>query len=238
MPHHTVTRDRAAWLAARRALLEQEKIHTRAGDELALARRQLPWLPVDKPYAFDTPAGRRSLSELFGPQSQLVVYHFMFGPDSDSPCRSCSFWADHFGAAVPHLAARDVALVAASRAPLTRLDAFARRQGWSHPWVSCADASFNVDFDVSFRPQDVESGRASYNYSPASGAGERHGVSVFAKDDSGLVYHTYSSYARGAECMNSTYPILDLTPKGRNEGELPFSMGWVRYRDEYSVDSE
>lgn len=235
MFNHTVTHDRATWLAARRALLDQEKKHTRAGDELAKARRRLPWLRVDEPYAFDTPDGRRTLPELFGDQSQLVVYHFMFGPDAEAPCKSCSFWSDHLDATASHLAARDVRLVAVSRSPLPRLEAFARRMGWRHPWVSSLDTHFNYDFGVSFRPEDVDAGRATYNYAPASGSGERHGVSVFAKDDSGVVYHTYSSYARGAESFNATYQILDLTPHGRNEADLPFTMSWVNYRDEYAV---
>ncbi len=233
MTRYTEASSREAWLNARRVLLEKEKAHTKAGDELSRARRQLPWLRVEKVYTFDTPEGKQTLSELFAGKSQLIVYHFMFGPDTETPCRSCSFWSDHFAPAAAHLAARDVRLVAISRGPLPKLQAFARRMGWTHPWVSSAHSDFNYDFDVSFRVADVEAAQAQYNFEPTQSAMERHGVSVFAKDDAGAVFRTYSAYARGAEVMNGTYQMLDLAPKGRSEQDLEFTMSWVRFHDEY-----
>ena len=234
MTAHTIATSKEQWLAARRELLAKEKAHMRAGDELARERRALPWVPVTKDYQFRTAEGPRSLSDLFDGRSQLIVYHFMYGPDAKRGCPSCSFWSDHFAGSIPHLAARDVTLLAVSRGPLASLQAFAERLGWSHTWVSSQGSQFNYDFDVSMRAEDLENNTASYNFRAAKGTmGERHGISVFAKDDTGAVFHTYSCYARGAEVVNNTYHYLDLAPKGRDEAELPYPMSWVRFNDSY-----
>ncbi|HSB39121.1 MAG TPA: DUF899 domain-containing protein [Gaiellaceae bacterium] len=216
------------WLAARRALLAEEKELTRARDELGRKRRELPWERVEKEYEFDGPEGRRTLAGLFGGHSQLAVYHFMFGPDDEDGCRSCSFWADSFDRNVVHLAARDISLVAISRAPLEKLEAYRERMGWSFPWYSSFGSDFNYDLGVSFPP-----GGGEYNYRPYAGEGEREGVSVFAKDERG-VFHTYSTYARGIDLLNTAYNFVDLVPKGRDEeGRSP--QYWVRRRDEYGI---
>ena len=229
-PDATSTED---WLKARKALLDKEKAYTRLGDEIAAERRKLPWRRVEKDYTFETSAGKRTLGDLFGARSQLIVYHFMFAPDWDVGCKSCSFWADHFAATLPHLAARNVALVAVSRAPLAKLKAFAERMGWTHEWVSSAQSDFNFDFGVSFAEQG-DAGEATYNYAPKKMPGEElPGISVFIKDDSGAIFNTYSCYARGLDTVNATYRLLDLTPRGRDEGGLPYSMSWVRLKDEY-----
>lgn len=223
-----------AWLQARRELLTLEKEHTRRGDELAARRRALPWIEVEQEYTFDTDRGPRTLGDLFEGRRQLIVYHFMMGPDWETPCKSCSFWADHFGVVEPHLKARDVSLVAVSRAELPKLQAFARRMGWSHNWVSTAGNTFNHDFHTAFTPEELEAGAATYNYSPlAGGPSDRQGVSVFFRDEEGTIFHTYSCYARGAEVLNGTYHFLDLVPLGRNEEGLPSTMSWVRFKDEY-----
>lgn len=222
------------WLAARRQLLEKEKALTRAQDELAQARRALPWRRVDERYVFDGPRGQESLADLFAGRSQLVVYHFMFGPTAERGCKSCSFWADNFNAAVPHLAARDVTLVAVSRAARPLLEAFKRRLGWSFKWVSSGQSNFNFDFGVSFRDEDRKSGKATYNYAPSTeGPADLHGVSVFFKDETGSVFHTYSTYGRGLDALNGTYRYLDIVPKGRDEDGLPSPNAWLRLRDEY-----
>jgi len=234
MPLHEVT-DRTTWLSHRKALLEKEKALTRARDELAAARRMLPWVRVEKPYAFDGPHGKESLADLFGTRSQLIVYHFMFRPEADAGCKSCSFWADNWSAAVQHLEARDTTLLAISRAPLAKLEAFKRRLGWTFKWVSSGASDFNYDFQVSFHDAEREAGKATYNYAPlpAERSPDMPGFSVFAKDPEGTVFHTYSTFGRGIELANSTYQLLDLTPQGRNEAGLPHSMTWVRYHDEY-----
>ena len=216
------------WLAARRALLAEEKELTRARDELGRKRRELPWERVEKEYEFDGPEGRRTLAGLFGGHSQLAVYHFMFGPDDEAGCRSCSFWADSFDRNVVHLTARDISLVAISRAPLEKLEAYRERMGWSFPWYSSFGSDFNYDLGVSFPP-----GGGEYNYRPYAGEGEREGVSIFAKDERG-VFHTYSAYARGIDLLNTAYNFVDLVPKGRDEeGRSP--QYWVRRRDEYGI---
>ena len=236
MTTHTIAESKEAWLEARKELLAEEKKYTRAGDKLAARRRALPWLPVTKDYSFDTPSGKQSLSDLFAGRSQLIVYQFMFDPDWEEGCKSCSFWSDHFAGVIPHLNARDVTLVAISRAPLAKLQAFAKRLGWNHTWVSSLDSDFNYDFGVSFHPEDLEGGDATYNFAPVSGdMAERHGISVFARDQANAIFHTYSCYARGAETVNTTYRYLDLAPKGRDEDQLPWTMSWVRFRDEYGV---
>ena len=221
------------WLKARQELLEKEKAFQRARDELAQQRRELPWRQLQTPYEFDTEDGKRSLVRLFGDASQLIVYHCMFHPEWDEGCKSCSFWADSYDRAVPHLKARDVALIAVSRAPLDKLLAYRKRLGWSFPWVSSANNSFNYDFGVSFTPEQIETGDASYNYRRGKvGIEELPGISVFVRDGD-KVFHTYSTYARGLDPYNNTYQLLDIVPYGRNETDLPYPQDWVRRRDEY-----
>lgn len=234
MTNHEIT-DKTTWLAQREALLAREKALTRARDELAAARRALPWVRVDKRYVFTGPAGEQTLADLFGPRSQLIVYHFMFGPEAEVGCKSCAFWADNWSAAVPHLQARDVTLLAVSRAPLARLEAFKRRMGWDFTWVSSGGSEFNHDFAVAFDDAAREGGAATYNYAPADARIEPDmpGFSVFYKDSDGAVFHTYSTYARGIELANPTYQLLDLAPRGRDEGDLPYTMAWVRLHDQY-----
>jgi predicted dithiol-disulfide oxidoreductase (DUF899 family) len=216
------------WLAARKALLEEEKRFTRQRDELGRKRRELPWERVEQEYAFEGPEGRRTLADLFDGRGQLAVYHFMFGPDDAAGCPSCSFWADSFDRNVVHLAARDVSFVAISRAPLEKLEAYRARMGWSFPWYSSLGSDFNYDFGVSFPP-----GGGDYNFgSQRTGEGEREGISVFARDDGG-VFHTYSALARGIDLLNTAYNILDLVPKGRDEPPERNPQFWVRRRDEY-----
>jgi len=225
---------RNEWVAARTALLAKEKSLMRAHDELARERRALPWVRVEKPYAFDGPRGRVTLADLFGDASQLVVYHFMFAPEWDAGCKHCSFWADNFDGADVHLRHRDVRLVAVSRAPLAKIDAFKTRMGWRFPWVSSAPSDFNYDFGVSFTPEAHAAGTAVYNYAPlATYMADREGLSVFAKDATGAVFHTYSSFARGIDPLNATYAFLDLVPKGRDEDGHDFPQYWVRHHDAY-----
>ncbi|HUO94639.1 MAG TPA: thioredoxin family protein [Steroidobacteraceae bacterium] len=225
----------AEWLAARREFLRKEKEFTRRRDELSAARRALPWEEVTKPYVFDGASGRRTLAELFDGCSQLIVYHFMFAPDWEAGCKSCSFWADSFNGIPLHLRHRDVSLVAISRAPLAKLQAYAKRMGWSFPWYSSQGSTFNFDLNVSFTPEEQAAGEAFYNYEkrriPTS---DLVGISVFARDDAGKVFHTYSAYARGVDMMNGAYHYLDLTPKGRDEDTQPGNpQAWVRRHDEY-----
>jgi len=227
-----VARSKDEWLAARKKLLAKEKELTHLRDALSAERRAVPWLRVEKQYLFDTPTGRKSLADLFEGRSQLAMYHFMFAPEWDEGCKSCSFWAESFDHIPIHLAHRDVTFLAVSRAPLEKLQAYARRFGWTFPWVSSAPSDFNYDFNVSFRPEELESRKASYNYEPAQYLrSDLPGVSVFARDRGGAVFHTYSSYARGIDALNVAYQYLDLVPKGRDEsGE---AMNWLRRRDEY-----
>jgi predicted dithiol-disulfide oxidoreductase (DUF899 family) len=224
---HPVT-DRATWLAARTELLAEEKDFTRARDALSARRRALPWVRIDKPYRFDTETGPATLADLFGGQRQLIVYHFMFGTDWEEGCPSCSFWADNFNGIGVHLAHRDTALIAVSKAPLAKLLAYRARMGWSFPWVSAGDSGFNEDFGVSFAGPGED-----YNYAPRTGThSELHGVSVFLRDGE-AVCHTYSTYARGLDMLNGAYHYLDLTPLGRHEEDLPWSMAWLRRHDQY-----
>lgn len=230
--HAVVTREE--WLAARRRLLAAEKEFTKRRDALSRQRRDLPWVRVEKEYVFDGARGRESLAQLFRGRSQLLVYHFMFGPDWDAGCKSCSFWADNFNGITAHLNQRDVSFVAISRAPLGKLQAFARRLGWSFEWVSSLQNDFNFDYGVSFKPEDIAAGRASYNYQKQQSLGaEMPGISVFYRDEDGTIFHTYSCYARGLDVLNGAYHYLDLVPKGRDEARLPFTMAWVRLHDEY-----
>jgi len=229
---HTIAAD-DDWLSARRELLEKEKAFQKARDDLARQRRELPWRRLHTEYVFDSEDGPKTLTELFGEASQLIIYHFMFHPDWEAGCKSCSFWADSYNGALPHLKARDVSLVAVSRAPLEKLLAYRERMGWRFPWVSSAGNTFNYDFGVSFTPEQIESGETSYNYR-AGGVTieELPGISVFVRDND-KVFHTYSSYARGLDPYNATYQLLDIVPKGRDEDALPYPMDWVRRNDEY-----
>ncbi len=221
------------WLAARRELLREEKALTQARERLAAHRRELPWVKITKPYTFESPHGRVSLSDLFGRHSQLVVYHFMFGPGWEQGCKSCSYVSDHLVPTVVHLAARDVAFAAVSHAPLAEFAPFKARMGWTFPWVSAHGSDFNQDFHVSFTAEAVARGEVYYNYDlrpfPIE---EGPGVSVFARDARGVVYHTYSTYGRGLDPLIGTYQLLDLVPKGRDE-DPESTMSWVRYHDRY-----
>ncbi len=220
------------WIAARKKLLLKEKEFTRLREELSQERRELPWEAVTKDYSFDGPNGRKSLSELFDGRSQLIVYHFMFGPDWDAGCAHCSFWADNFNDVIVHLNQRDVTMVAVSRAPLRKLTEYEKRMGWDFKWVSSSGSDFNCDFQVSFTDEDRARNTAFYNYTDQDpGVSEREGVSVFYKDKAGRLFHTYSTYARGIDILNTAYHYLDLVPKGRDEGGR--SQYWVRRHDEY-----
>jgi predicted dithiol-disulfide oxidoreductase (DUF899 family) len=235
MQQTIVTRDE--WIAARKELLIKEKALTRAQDSLSAERRRLPMVRIDKTYVFDTPGGRRTLADLFEGRSQLVVYHFMMGPDWVEGCPSCSLLADHVDGMLAHLAHRDVTFTATARAPLANIEAFKRRMGWRFPFVSSLGADFNYDFHVSFTAADVASGRTEYNYSQVPfPIDEAPGVSVFFRDSSGQVFHTYSTYARGGEALIGTYRVLDFVPKGRDEDGLAFTMSWVRHHDQYGPD--
>ncbi|MFD2263175.1 DUF899 domain-containing protein [Lacibacterium aquatile] len=232
-PHTIVTREE--WLQARKALLTKEKEETRLRDEVRAQREALPWVKVDKDYVFETPAGRKSLADLFDGRSQLVIYHFMLGPGWDAGCPGCSFLADHLDGTLPHLNNHDVTLMVVSRAPLPEIKTYQKRMGWEFPWVSSFGSDFNFDYHVSFTKEDLAKGSVDYNYrqTPSKEAhDELPGLSSFYKDEAGRVYHTYSSYARGAEEIISTFMILDRAPKGRNEGEI---MDWVKRHDEYEA---
>jgi predicted dithiol-disulfide oxidoreductase (DUF899 family) len=231
-PHPIVSREE--WLAARQRLLSQEKEFTRQRDRLSAERRALPWIKVEKSYVFDGPAGQETLADLFDGRSQLIVYHFMFGPGWEEGCPSCSFLADHFDGANLHLAQRDVTLVAISRASLAQIDAFKRRMRWRFKWLSSFANDFNHDYHVSFTPDEMAQGEVYYNYNTGKFPSEEApGVSVFYKDAAGDIFHTYSAYARGLDILVGAYNWLDLAPKGRDEAELPWTMAWVRHHDRY-----
>jgi predicted dithiol-disulfide oxidoreductase (DUF899 family) len=222
------------WLTARLALLRREKAFDRARDQLSARRRQLPWVRVDQEYVFTTPTGKKSLAELFDGRSQLIVYHFMLGPDWEEGCRGCSYVSDHFDGALAHLGARDVTLTAVSSAPLKKLQTFKKRMGWKFPWVSSHGSTFNHDYHVTFTPEQLASGKVYYNYATREAhLDELPGLSVFARDKAGNVYHTYSTYSRGLDLLIGTYNLLDLVPKGRDEEKLERSMQWVRHHDRY-----
>lgn len=230
MKHDVVSHE--AWLAARKAFLAKEKEFTRLRDELAAARRALPWERVTKEYVFDGPTGKETLSDLFAGMSQLVIYHFMFAPEWDAGCKSCSFWADNFDGIDIHLAHRDISFLAISRAPVAKLEAYRKRMGWRFKWVSSGGTSFNYDYLASFTPEQVANGGAQFNYSDMKPPEtDMVGISVFTKDESGAIYHTYSAYSRGVDLMNGAYNYIDLTPKGRDEGGR--NQFWVRRHDEY-----
>lgn len=222
------------WLAARTEFLIKEKEFTRLRDELSRQRRALPWEKMEKNYTFDGPKGKETLAQLFGDCSQLIVYHFMFAPEWEAGCKHCSFWADNFNAIPVHLKHRDAAFVAVSRAPLEKIEAFRLRMGWTFKWVSSAGNDFNYDLSVSFTPEQTKSGAVFYNYvKTPMNMSDREGVSVFYKDASGAVFHTYSAYARGIDILNTAYHYIDLTPKGRDEDPPHSPQDWVQYHDRY-----
>jgi predicted dithiol-disulfide oxidoreductase (DUF899 family) len=235
MPTHQIVSEEE-WIEARKQHLKQEKELTHLRDKLAVERRALPWVKVDKEYVFDTPNGRKTLADLFDGRSQLVVYHFMFGPDWKEGCPSCSYVSDHFDGALPHLAARDVTVTMVSRAPLARIEAFKNRMGWRFRWVSSFGSDFNYDYHVSFTPEQA-AGKVDYNYTMQKFGQEAPGLSVFYKDpDTGEIYHTYSTYGRGLDQLVGTYTLLDLVPKGRDEDHMAFSMQWLRHHDRYGTN--
>jgi predicted dithiol-disulfide oxidoreductase (DUF899 family) len=225
----------AEWLEARKAFLAKEKELTRMRDELSRQRRELPWERVEKNYVFDGPNGKVTLADLFGGKSQLIVYHFMFGPEWEQGCPSCSLVSDSIEGTLVHLADRDVSLIAISRAPFGKIADFKKRMGWRFNWVSSNGNDFNWDYHVSFTKDEMEKGMMYYNYGlNAFPSDEGPGTSVFYKDESGEVFHTYSSFARGGDMLINTYNYLDLTPKGRNEEGLAYPMAWVRHHDRYA----
>jgi len=221
-------------LEARKALLKKEREFTELRDQLNRQRRKLPWEAVDKEYVFDGPDGKQTLSELFDGRSQLIIYHFMFDPNWDAGCLHCSFWADNFNEIIVHLNQRDITMVAVSRAPYCKLASYEKRMGWDFKWVSSYDTDFNFDYNVSFTHKQMEREETFYNYIfQNSNRPEREGVSVFYKDPSGRIFHTYSAYARGIDMLNVAYHYLDLVPKGRGEEGHDFPQFWVRRHDEY-----
>jgi len=224
------------WLAERRALLAREKELTRLHDQVARERRALPWVRIEKDYVFDTPDGPRRLAELFDGRRQLIVQHFMFAPGWEQGCKSCSFMADHTDATLAHLAQRDVAFLAVSRATLQEIERFRRRMGWRFKWVSSHASDFNYDFGVSFKPDERVDGKVFYNFGMvAFPQEEAPGISVFFKDDAGAVFHTYSTFGRGVELMMGTYDFLDIAAAGRDEDKLAYTMEWVRHHDRYET---
>ena len=232
-PHRVVAHDE--WLAARRAHLADEKEFTHARDALSKKRRELPWEKVEKAYVFDGPNGKETLADLFGGKSQLIVYHFMLGPDWEEGCPSCSLLADHFDGSVVHLAQRDVAFVVVSRAPLEQIEKFKQRMGWRFKWVSSFGNDFNFDYQVSATPEEKAKGIANYNYEITEfPSEERPGISAFCRNETGEVFHTYSSYGRGLDLLIGAYNFLDIAPKGRDEEGLAFTMSWVRHHDKYA----
>lgn len=237
--HAVVSHDQ--WIAERRKLLAREKEFTRQRDELSAARRALPWEQIGKRYVFLGPNGEETLADLFAGRHQLIVYHFMFGPDWEAGCPACSFWADNFDRIVVHLNHRDISLVAISRAPVEKLRAYRARMGWTFKWLSSLHSDFNWDYQVSFAPEELERGEAPYNYTKGPFPSEEApGISVFYRDDSGTIFHTYSCFSRGLDMLNVAYHYMDLAPKGRDEEGLDFTMAWLRRRDEYEdvLDSQ
>jgi predicted dithiol-disulfide oxidoreductase (DUF899 family) len=226
---------REEWLAARKRHLVKEKELTRLRDELSADRRNLPWVKVEKTYVFDTPEGKKTLAELFDGCSQLIVHHFMLGPGWESGCIGCSFSADHIEGALVHLEHHDVSLVTVSRAPLAEIEAYQKRMGWRVKWVSSNGNDFNYDYHVSFTPEDIARGKVFYNHDRREFQSEElSGLSVFCKDANGDLFHTYSTYARGYEMVDSAYMLLDMTPQGRNETGPGYNLtDWVRRHDEY-----
>jgi len=225
------------WLAARKDFLAKEKEFTRLRDELSRKRRELPWEKVEENYTFEGPNGKQTLADLFAGRSQLVVYHFMFGPGWSEGCKSCSYLADHFDGMAIHLAHRDVTFTAISHAPIAEIETFKKRMGWRFRWASSFGSDFNYDYHVSFTPEQQAKGKVEYNYEQMTFPSEEApGLSVFFKDEAGQVFHTYSSYARGLDILVGTYNFLDTTPKGRDEEGLAHTMAWVRHHDKYEQD--
>jgi predicted dithiol-disulfide oxidoreductase (DUF899 family) len=223
------------WIAARKVLLKKEKEFTALRDQLSQQRRDLPWVAVDKEYVFDGPNGKETLPDLFDGRSQLIVYHFMYDPNWDVGCPSCSFWADNFNDIIVHLNQRDVTLIAISKAPFNKIAAYKKRMGWDFKWVSSYDTDFNFDYHVSFTQEELAKKKAFYNFiSQDPRTSEREGISVFYKDLSDKIFYTYSAYARGIDILNNTYNYLDLVPKGRDEDGYDFPMAWVRRHHEYN----
>jgi predicted dithiol-disulfide oxidoreductase (DUF899 family) len=230
--HRVVAKDE--WLVARTQLLAREKEFARLRDQLSQERRDLPWERVGNDYTFESSAGQVTLSDLFAGKSQLIVYHFMFDVNDEEGCEHCSFWADNFNGIDVHLRQRDVSFVAVSRAPLSKLEAFQRRMGWTFTWVSSLPSDFNFDYQASFTPESRERGDAYYNYTLGDpGMPNREGISVFYQDEKGDIFHTYSTYARGIDMVNGAYQFLDLVPKGRDEAGHDNPQFWVRHHDRY-----
>ncbi|CAM3400268.1 thioredoxin [Pseudomonas floridensis] len=227
--HPVVSREQ--WLQARRQHLIHEKALTHHRDQLSAARRELPWVKIDTRYRFSGPNAEQSLAELFGRHTQLIIYHFMFGPDWTEGCKGCSFLSDHLDGANLHLAHHDVSVVAVSHASWEAFQPFKQRMGWQFDWVSSAGSTFNHDFGVSFTQAQIANGDVIYNYEKSPEPfDEMPGLSVFYKNERGEIFHTYSTYARGLDLLVGTYNFLDLTPKGRNEDPI---MNWVRHHDRY-----
>ena len=225
------------WVAKRKELLKKEKEFIRLGDQLSAEKRKLPWVRLEKEYVFDGPDGEETLADLFRGRSQLIVYHFMFGPKWEEGCPTCSLVADNFDGNVVHLAHRDVTLTVVSRARLAQIEVFKKRMGWRFKWVSSYGNDFNRDYRVSFSNEEMAKGDY-YNYGTSGFPREEApGVSVFYKNEAGDVFHTYSSYARGPEFLIGAYSYLDLVPKGRDEDTLPFKMAWIRHHDRYTDEN-
>ncbi len=231
MKNHTIV-SQEEWLIARKELLAKEKEFTRLRDQLSIERRELPWVKVDKDYVFDGKEGEQNLTDLFGDKSQLMIYHFMLGPDWDEGCPSCSFWADNFNGIDIHLAHRDIAFLAVSRGNYEKLASYKKRMGWSFKWMSSLNSDFNYDMGVSFSAEEKENNETTYNYRKQPYfIDELQSVSVFYKNDQGEIFHTYSTYSRGIDILNGAYNYIDLSPKGRNEGDG--IMNWLRRHDQY-----
>jgi predicted dithiol-disulfide oxidoreductase (DUF899 family) len=233
--HRVVSREE--WIEARKDFLAKEKEFTRMRDQLSQQRREMPWVRVDKNYLFEGPEGKVTLADLFAGKSQLIVYHFMFDPGWEAGCKSCSFWADNYNPIVVHLNHRDANLVAISRTPLEKLQAYRKRMGWSFNWVSSLGNDFNYDYHVSYTPEEIAKGEGYYNYRMGTTTMgiERPGISVFHKDADGNIFHTYSTYERGLDMLNGAYHIMDLLPKGRDEKGLKYTQEWVHRHDEYET---
>jgi predicted dithiol-disulfide oxidoreductase (DUF899 family) len=224
------------WIDARKALLLKEKELTRQRDEITRLRQDLPWVKVEKEYTFETPEGKKTLSELFEGRSQLLIYHFMFAPDWEEGCPGCSFISDHVDGALPHLEHHDVTYTAVSRAPLATLEAYKKRMGWKFPWVSAGEGDFNYDFHASYRREDLDRGPVFHNFTEQKLQGEdQPGLSAFYKAADGTIYHTYSMYERGGDILINTYNFLDMAPLGRNEKS---AMDWMKRHDEYEGDRQ
>jgi predicted dithiol-disulfide oxidoreductase (DUF899 family) len=234
MPNHRIVSN-DEWVSARIKLLAKEKEFNKQRDELSRLRRELPWRKVEKSYVFDGPDGKETLTDLFEGRSQLIIYHFMFDPDWNEGCKSCSFIADHYQPAIMHLNHRDVSFVTVSRAPLAKLEAFKERMDWTFKWVSSLNNDFNTDFHVTFTQDQIDHHQAYYNYRSGQTfpAKEAPGLNVFHMDGSGPVFHTYSSYARGLDMFITAYHYLDVTPKGRDEAAFSYGMEWLRHHDRY-----